>query len=290
MNYLFFIFFFTQLCLSQDIHMDKKIDIPHKVSEVSGIVFFKGKQELITFNDSGGKPELYILSAKTGRLKRTIKVKNAKNIDWESITADDKFIYVGDTGNNYGNRKNLVIYKISKKAIAKKNVVKAKKIHFAYEDQRSFVTKIHLTNYDCEAITVHKKEIYLFTKNWENHQTNIYRLPLTKGKHIAHKVHQIDIGCLLTSMSYCSGNDTFMGTAYDKDYKSYLIKINHFNSRNQKVVKYDLYKSIGFANQVEGLAWKTNSTLYISREASEVKLRGKKHKRNQKLIQISLRY
>lgn len=289
MRFLYvFVFLFTQLACTQTIVIEEKIDIPGKIEETSGIIYLEDKNEIITFNDSGGKSELYVLNAKTGRIKKTVKVKKAKNQDWESITQDDDHIYIGDTGNNSGDRKDLVIYKISKKKLAKKREVKAKKIHYRYEDQKLFDVKSHKTNFDCESITVYKNKLYLFTKNWEDHQTNIYEIPNTKGDYVARKIHTIDINCMLTSIAYDPKNDIFIGTAYDKGYQSYLIKIKHFNTVHQKVEKFSLYKELGLANQTEAIAWKNDSTLYITREASEVTLQGKKYKRNQKLIQISL--
>ena len=39
--------------------------------------------------------------------------KTVKNYDWESLAADNNFIYVGDFGNNFSNRDNLTILKIN---------------------------------------------------------------------------------------------------------------------------------------------------------------------------------
>lgn len=288
MRFLFVFILLTQFACTQNIVIEKKIDIPNDIDETSGIVYLKNKKEIITFNDSGGKPELYVLNAKTGKLKKTVKVKNATNIDWESITQDLDYIYVGDTGNNYGNRTNLVIYKIAKKDLKKGKKAKAKKIYYTYEDQTSFEINKHKTNFDCESITIYKNKLYLFTKNWGNHKTTIYEIPTSEGKHVAHKINSIDINCMLTSIAYNPENDVFLGTAYDRDYQSYLIQINNLGTQSQNFKKISLFEELGLANQTEAISWKDNSTIYISREASSVSLKGKKYKRKQKLILISL--
>ena len=59
------------------------------------------------FNDSGGKNILYAFD-RSGKIKMEIEIVNAGNDDWESITQDAKHIYIGDFGNNNGNRNNFV--------------------------------------------------------------------------------------------------------------------------------------------------------------------------------------
>jgi hypothetical protein len=68
---------------------------------------------IITHNDSGGQANLYEINASTGAL-RTVAITNATNVDWE-YAQDASYIYIGDIGNNFGNRTDLKIYKISRK-------------------------------------------------------------------------------------------------------------------------------------------------------------------------------
>ena len=42
-------------------------------------------------------------------------MSNIKNTDWEEISQDKDFIYIGDIGNNSGNRDDLKIYRAGKK-------------------------------------------------------------------------------------------------------------------------------------------------------------------------------
>ncbi len=80
------------------------------IAETSGLVFFDNR--LITHNDSGGMNALYEINTGTGNISRTVTIQNATNVDWEDICTDNDYIYIGDFGNNNGNRTNLKIYKV----------------------------------------------------------------------------------------------------------------------------------------------------------------------------------
>lgn len=282
---LVFLFLVSTMVFGQVKVLDK-IDLPDLVEETSGLIYYN--HEVITFNDSGGYPELYFINPHTGEINRTVQVTNAINIDWESITQDETAIYVGDTGNNYGNRKDLVIYKIYKSDLSESSNVRAEFIRYSYGDQNSFVAQKHHTNFDCEAITVYKNKILIFTKNWGNQKTNIYTIPKVKGDYIVQKKKQLPINCMLTSIAYNKANDTFMGTAYNKKQKSFLIKITNFDQENEKLKKISLSKVLGLVNQTEAIAWVNPHHIYVSREASKHKIKDKKYKRKQKLISLLL--
>lgn len=278
-------FFISQLLLAQSVKIEEKIRLSKKIAETSGILFIGN--EILTFNDSGGKPELYVLKTSSGKIKRTIKIKNATNVDWESITQDKDYIYIGDTGNNYGNRKNLVIYKVAKKDIQTQDEVKAVKIYYSYVNQKRFVKESHQSNFDCEAMTIYQNKLYLFTKNWKDNQTNIYVLPTKSGVYQAQQIKSLTTDCLLTSIAYNSKIDCFIGTAYDKNYQSYILKIKNFET-DPRISKIPLTATLGYSNQTEAIAWKNNHQIYITRETSEKTLNGKHYKRKQKLFLITL--
>ena len=77
-----------------------------KIDETSGLEYFN--EGLITHNDSGDDAKLYLFS-QTGELLEEFVVNDAVNNDWEDIAMDESYLYIGDSGNNYGNRKNLNI-------------------------------------------------------------------------------------------------------------------------------------------------------------------------------------
>ncbi|ANW95958.1 hypothetical protein AXE80_06545 [Wenyingzhuangia fucanilytica] len=271
---------------AQNYNIERKVSLSNKISETSGIIYINN--EIVTFNDSGGKPELYTINPYNGKTNRTIWIKNAKNIDWESITQDKEHIYVGDTGNNDGNRTDLVIYKISKRDFYRKNTVNAERILYSYEDQFIFEKQRHSTNFDCEAITIYHNQLLLFTKNWGDYHTKVYKIPTRPGRYEAIKIHSLDIGCMLTSIAYNPENNQFVGTAYDREYQSYIIRVKNFYLREEKIIKTNLTPALNYANQFEAIAWKNKNQIYITREYLKQKVNKKRYKNKQKMFLITL--
>ena len=93
-----------------------------EIQETSGLLFVG--DELWTHNDSGNENRLYQLDTMTGAVLREVLIANAENEDWEDITQDNQYIYIGDFGNNEGTRTDLRIYRILKSSL-NLNVVNA---------------------------------------------------------------------------------------------------------------------------------------------------------------------
>lgn len=60
--------------------------LPSIINESSGLET-TGKNQIWTFNDAGGKPELYLIDTR-GNLLKTLAIVNVKNRDWEDISKD----------------------------------------------------------------------------------------------------------------------------------------------------------------------------------------------------------
>jgi putative lipase involved disintegration of autophagic bodies len=95
---------------SQIKNFKEKFELPSEIKETSGLLLIDGK--IITHNDRGDAANLYEIDSLSGNLLRTIRITNATNEDWEDLAEDENHIYIGDFGNNDGNRTNLRIYKI----------------------------------------------------------------------------------------------------------------------------------------------------------------------------------
>ena len=94
----------------------KEIKLPKSISETSGLENYG--EHLITHNDSGDKPKLYVISS-SGEKIIEIKINSIENNDWEDIASDSDHLYIADIGNNNGTRKNLKIYILDKKFLLK---------------------------------------------------------------------------------------------------------------------------------------------------------------------------
>lgn len=146
------------------------------LNENSGLVWIENR--LFTFNDSGSGTNLFEITT-SGTIIRTIHVSNANNIDWEAITADENYLYIGDFGNNNGNRTDLCIYRLLKTDATNSvlDTISATKMSFQWSDQIDFTSATNLNNFDCEAFYASNDSLFLFTKNWVDLQTKYYTLP-----------------------------------------------------------------------------------------------------------------
>lgn len=82
------------------------------LNETSGLIKFGNS--LYTQNDDTDK-NIYALDTLNGSIINTYSLSNLINIDWEEISQDNNYVYIGDFGNNAnGNRTNLRIYKLVK--------------------------------------------------------------------------------------------------------------------------------------------------------------------------------
>lgn len=245
-----------------------KFELPDQVKETSGLLFFKGK--IITHNDSGDSANLYELDSLNGNLLRTINITNATNVDWEDIAEDNTHIYIGDFGNNNGNRTDLKIYKILKSDFENSNTVTAKIISFAYEDQTDYTTRPNNNNFDAEALIAYNNSLYIFSKNWLNVETRVYKLPTLSGNYTAIKISEANVEGLITGA--VTSNDHIILCGYDAT-APFLIFISANRSPDENVFsngfeKYSFTNELGAGHQVEGITIFDEGKFYISREAS----------------------
>lgn len=188
--------------------------------ENSGMIFFDGK---VWFQcDGGAEPALFAFDTTASKVVRTVKVKNAINHDWEDVTHDSAYVYIGDFGNNNGDRKNLQILKILKSDILKKNEVTAEWINFSYADQSDFTKRRGEHDFDCEAMIAIGDSLFLFTKNWADNRTRVYGLPSKTGNYSIHPLASYDTGGLVTGAAYDKENGILMLVAYKFDNKFFV--------------------------------------------------------------------
>ncbi|MEM6894531.1 MAG: hypothetical protein AAF554_12635 [Bacteroidota bacterium] len=182
---------FSQALLAQLVTTGK---LPDFLLESSGLAL--GNETTIwTFNDSGGRQELYQCDI-NGKHLRTVKIKNAPNNDWEDITQDDLGnFYIGDFGNNGNKRKTLHIFKITNPNTTDSLALKASKISFRFEDQTAFPPLKKEMNFDCESLLWFENHLYVFTKHRTlPMKTNLYRIPDQPGEHVAKRIGSFATG------------------------------------------------------------------------------------------------
>ena len=179
-----------------------KYILPDEVKETSGLLYFD--DALWTINDGGNLPVIYKLDPKTGTVVARTTVANAENNDWEALAQDDKYVYIGDFGNNSGNRNNLCILKIEKSKMAGSGdaVINADIIRFSYPDYPEKIERKKDNNFDCESLICIDDSLYLFSKNRGDNQTKLYRLPRQEGSYTAKLMTSFNVRGLITGADY----------------------------------------------------------------------------------------
>lgn len=241
-------------------------NLPDKVDETSGLIYLNGY--VWTFNDSGGEPEIYKIDNKSGKIIQTVRITNGENFDWEDITQDENFIYIGDFGNNWGTRKDLKIYKIAINDIndKKKNQLNAEIIEFSYTDQISFKKNNRGHNYDCESVISYKDSLIIFSKNWENGRTRMYKLPKTPGDYKVSPIDNFKANGLVTGADYNNETGELILIGY-KDHVPFIYLFSEFDGNKlntSKAYRINLVKMKG--SQTEGIVWYDNNNILISTE------------------------
>jgi hypothetical protein len=187
----------------------KLTNLNSSIKESSGLIEIDGI--LWTHNDSGGEPKLYAINPSDGSITRVVTIINATNRDWEDITYSKEYVYIGDFGNNNGNRKDLCIYRISRAALSSgASSVASEKINFYYDDQTDFPDK----DFDCEAMAYAKGKLHLFSKNWNDKQTRHYILNAEIGDQVAHYQNTFNLNALVTGAAINEQSNILSLSAY----------------------------------------------------------------------------
>ena len=237
--------------------------LPEDVLESSGLIYYNNK--LITHNDSGNSPRLYEVDTLSLQIIRTITIDNATNVDWEDITQDNTYIYIGDFGNNTGNRRDLTIYRVAKSDYDVSTTVNAERIDFSYEDQTDFA-EIQNSDWDAEALVDFKDQLLIFTKQWQTNGTVAYSIPKIPGSYSAKNMGFYDVSGLVTGAAYNKFSNVLMLLGYSSQLQPFIVRIDElptnfsFNGTEKKVGL-----EIGFS-QVEGITYSDLNTYYISSE------------------------
>ena len=244
--------------------------LSNSLAETSGLINLNGT--LITHNDSGGLAELYEIDTTTGTISRRVEVSNATNIDWEDLSHDGTYIYIGDFGNNNGNRTDLRVYRIlvSDYLSTPDDTVMADVIDFSYADQTDFTTNLNNTNYDAEALISYQNDLYIFTKNWVDNQSNIYQLSNQPGSYSISKVDMINSQGLITGGTYNSLTGSIVLVGYDLP-QPFTVELSGFSGglfSNGSLSRFDINAPASYSIQIEAIAINENSNYYVTAEDS----------------------
>lgn len=224
--------------------------------ETSGLTFFKDR--LYTINDGGNPNMIYEIDKNSGKILKKIQT-NFPNKDWEAITNDGENLYIGDFGNNAGNRRDLTIYSIDNQQEI--NVIK-----FSYQNQKDFSVNYLNHDFDAEAMVFINNKIHLFTKEWSAKKVSHYIInPKLSENQSVTKSESFNTGFVVTDAAYYENKLYVIG--YTKKAKTYLMIFEQndeglFFSNPTKKYRLGSALTVG---QIEGIAVNTDG-IYISNE------------------------
>ncbi|PCE64130.1 T9SS type A sorting domain-containing protein [Sediminicola luteus] len=254
--------FFSMVSLSAQIQVKRLGILPEALKETSGLAIYN--DSLISHNDSGGAPSLYVMDSLGMQIGRSIVIENAENVDWEDLAQDQDFLYIGDIGNNTGSRKQLTIYRVPLVAL-ESNKVTAESIRFTYPDQPENETG--QSDWDAEALVVKGDSLVVFTKRWKSMDTRAYTIPKIPGEFTARQVATFPVNGLVTSADYSTENGLVL-LGYSDTLAPFLLwqKSNTESLFGTESVKSTLSVSYG---QMEALVGGIAAHYYLSSEYFE---------------------
>lgn len=243
------------------------LELGDTLQETSGLIWYNNY--VWSHNDNTDK-RIHAVDTLTGNVVHSVSINNTVNYDWEEISQDNDYVYVGDFGNNgNGNRQNLHLLRLKKSELGNNTII-SDTIWFHYDDQADFTgTGNNNTDFDCEAFIATDDSIYLFTKQWLSKKTSVYALPKTPGNYAARHRTTFNVQGMITGANYQPAKKTvvlcgynFTGSMfYPFFYLLYDFSGDNFFSGNKR--KLDMNQPL---LQMEGIATRDGKTFFISNE------------------------
>ena len=239
------------------------IVLPKIINETSGLEILNN--QFITHNDSGGEPSLYFFS-QNGEIINSITLEEESfweiyNNDWEDITADENYIYIADTGNNFGNRDNLNIIKVKTTDFSIDS-----KIDISYKDQQTFLPRPK-HKYDAEALFLIEDKIAVLSKDRDNLFTDLYLIDKqSNSKQALESKTTYNVNSLITGGDYNKDMSLLALVSYNSKGSQFLILFEDFNLETLTEKKFRKFKIPLERAQIEAIKIIDDKTFWITSE------------------------
>jgi hypothetical protein len=235
---------------------------PDYLSESSGLEILN--DSLISFNDSGGKTSLYLFSPLTPERPREIQIPGVKNYDWEAIARDKHNLYIADFGNNFGSRDTLQIYKHRINSCGNSDS-KPEVVSYHYSEKGPEYSNRNKNPFDCEAITLVEDSLWIFTKNWSDLSTSVYKIPVEPGHYEIVTDTILKPGMLVTGADYHPEKKMLVLIGY-KNYFPRLRVYSLDDNSFRELFMIHFFNRLGL--QTEGIVFTNGDLIYFSNEKS----------------------
>ncbi len=252
------------LNLTGQLHATWKGALSENIEESSGLLLLDNR--LVTLNDSGNAPVLYELDTTSLEVVREVTITNTGNSDWESLSADATYIYIGDFGNNLGKRKDLRILRVPRAEYSKKDEIEAEVISFFYEDQVDFSGKGN-SDWDAEALIAGPDSLWVFTKQWQKKGTTVYSLPKIPGKYKARKGPSYNVRGMVTDAALDPRGGMWYLLGYTGELQPFLLQVPSGSPADGFPVHTQRHLlTVGFVKE-KGIVVKTEEAVVLGVEA-----------------------
>ena len=248
-----------------------------ELSEISGIET-RSRGTFFTINDSGDDPVVYIMTS-DGVIFHKIFISGAKNVDWEDLSFDGQFLYIGDIGNNRNQRKDLIIYLVQINNLLEyyidgelkhnlPDTIKAQSYALTYPDQMSFPPEESRMNFDSEALTYADGKILILSKDRSKPYqglSKIYELDLSDKSSKTKLLQEIQLNGVSWLTGSVTGCDYLNNKLYVLTYKRLYIF-----ERTKGQFKFLRKKNLGPLQQWEGISVESEYEVRIVAEKSRL--------------------
>ena len=244
----------------------ESIVLPKVINETSGLEILN--EDFITHNDSGGEPILYFFNV-NGKITNSMKLGEKSfwkiyNYDWEDITADEDYIFIADTGNNFGNRDNLKIIKVKTNDFSIDGI-----IDVTYKDQETFTKFIPRLKhkYDAETLFLIEDKIAILSKDRTNLFTDLYLID--KESNLRDKLESkftYEVNSLITGGDYNEELSLLALVGYNSKGNQFLILFEDFSLESLAENKFKKFTIPLEQAQVEAIKIIDNTSFWITSE------------------------
>lgn len=146
-----------------------EIPLPKTIAETSGLICL-AEQQFLMVNDSGHAPQIHQINLQ-GKVTATFLLDVAQ-IDWEAITSNGQHLWIGDIGNNSGQRSQLQIHQLP--LPLKQPLLSGDTLQLQYPNQPQPPVKPYQHDMDAEALAVAGGQLFMFSKNWLSQGSDVY--------------------------------------------------------------------------------------------------------------------
>lgn len=244
------------------------VDLPAQLSETSGLLCID--DEFVSFNDSGGLAVLYRFN-RAGQIQQQLEL-SVKNIDWEAITSDGRFLYLGDIGNNAGKRSSLLIHKVPLDWSVLSQPYRPETLEIRLP---SGELKPHQHDLDFEALVVQQQSLWLISKSWASQSPQLYQIDVNaKQQMLGAALPLHSPGFLVTDASFDRQKSQWWLLGYTNPFKAIWAYLSNSGFEAQ-LANYDAkfqllqVQTLPTQGQVEGVCIDRQQQLWISEEAGK---------------------